>query len=107
MFGRKKVIKRQPAIILSDENGGILYSGDLTGMAVSDELVIALSVEFFNDPTPCEIHRSAVLARVFLSIEDAFPAGTSVAIDTLEPDIRRFFSAYPNVRNVLLEDSSL
>ena len=107
MFGRKKAIKRQTVLTLTDGAGGILYAGSLTGMDVPDELVVALSVEFFNDPTPCEIHRSAVLSRVFLSIEETLPSGTPVSIDALDPDIRRLFSAYPNAQRALIEEHSL
>ena len=107
MFGRKKAIRKKPALTLWDGVGGVLYSGDLTGMSVPDGLVVALSAEYFNDPTPCEIHRSAVLSRVFLAIEDALPSGNAASIGALEPDIRRLFSAYPDAQRALLGDHGL
>lgn len=102
MFVRRKAIKRHTELTLMDRAGSILYTGDLIGMNVPDELVVALSVEFFNDPTPCEIHRNAVLSRVFLSIEDALPCGTPISIEALDPDICRLFSAYPNAQCALI-----
>ena len=107
MFGRKRAIKRQTTLTLTDEAGCILYTGNLTGMNVQDDLVVALSVEFFDDPAPCEIHRNAVLSRIFLSIEEALPSWTPISINTLDPDILRLFSAYPSAQLALMEGHSL
>lgn len=69
MFKKKKkdikVIK-----ILRDNN--IIYDGDIYGLPIKDEEVIAGSIEFFNDPEPCMIHRSAVISRYYMRIENWF-----------------------------------
>ena len=103
MFGHKKKVRLKMNITLSDENGAVLYSGPLTQLAIPDELVVALSKEFFNDPTPCEIHRNAVLARAFLSIEEALSAQEAVEIASLDPGVRSLFSAYSSARRALLQ----
>ena len=96
MFGRKKNPPKRLTLTLSDESGTVLFSGLLTDLVIPDEVVIALSTEFFNDPTPCEIHRSAVLSRAFLSIEDALSSSAEPrAIASLDEVVRRLFSAYP------------
>ena len=103
MFRHKKNPHRLPMLTLTDESGMVIYSGRLIDMTFCEELVIALSIEFFDDPTPCEIHRSAVLSRIFLSIEDALAGGQSpVIIASLDEDTRRLFSAYPNATRAAL-----
>ena len=94
MFGRKKNPPKR--LTLTDESGAVLFSSLLTDLVIPDDVVIALSTEFFNDPNPCEIHRSAVLSRAFLSIEDALSSAAEPrAIASLDEAVGRLFSAYP------------
>ncbi len=44
----------------------------LTRATVPEGIMIEKSIEFFDDPEPCMIHRSAVQSRLFLEILNAF-----------------------------------
>ena len=101
MFGRKKKPAVQLKLTVWDERGEALYDGRLTGLQLRDETVKQLSLHFFNDPEPCEIHRSAVLSRVFAELEALLEGGAVAEIGSPGvPD--DYFSAYPNARRVRL-----
>lgn len=55
-----------------DCNGVALYDGPLIRLALKDEAVKAKSMEFFRDPEPCMIHRSAVMSRLYGELLDYF-----------------------------------
>lgn len=46
----------------------ILYQGKLTNLPIPEPIIIQKSIEFFNDPAPCMIHRSAVLNRLYTEL---------------------------------------
>ena len=46
-----------------------VFSGALNTIPVKDDVLIAKSIEFFNDPAPCYIHRSAVQVRLYGEFE--------------------------------------
>jgi hypothetical protein len=48
--------------------------GDVTTLPLKGEVIIAKSVEFYNDPEPCFIHRGAVCNRLYEEIIDALHA---------------------------------
>ena len=101
MFGKKKKAVPRPTITIWDDGGNALYDGPLTGLRLTDETTVRLSIHFFNDPEPCEIHRSAVLSRVFTELEEALPANAAVGIDGSGVPAD-YFAAYPNARRVRL-----
>ena len=101
MFGKKKRAAPRPTITIWDDGDNALYDGPLTGLRLTDDTVVRLSIHFFNDPEPCEIHRSAVLSRVFTELEEALPSGATV--DVAASDIPAdYFAVYPNARRVRL-----
>lgn len=59
-----------PYLIIRNNRGETLYDGRLDAYSPSDKTVVALSIEFFNDPEPCVIHRSAVLKRVYMELQE-------------------------------------
>ena len=46
----------------------VLFAGDLMDLPLKDEWIIKKSIEFFNDPEPCFIHRGAVTIRLLNEI---------------------------------------
>ncbi len=44
-------------------------------MPLRDELIIKKSIEFYSDDSPCFLHRSAVMKRLYLELEDFFANG--------------------------------
>ena len=101
MFGKKKKPAPRPTITLWDDGDDPLYDGPLTGLRLTDETVVRLSVHFFNDPEPCEIHRGAVRSRVYTELEEALPAGATVDVAAAGVPAD-YFAAYPNARRVRL-----
>jgi hypothetical protein len=53
-----------------DSNGSIVLEQKVLRLSLKEESIIAKSVEFYNDPEPCMIHRSAVMKRMYLEWED-------------------------------------
>ena len=102
MFGHKKKAVSQPHITVLDEKGLALYDGALTDLQLSEETINALSDRFFGDPEPCEIHRAAVLSRVFMELGDLLAPGAVLAIEDLEPAVRAYFADYPAAVKVTL-----
>ncbi len=100
------LFKKKPVLLwmltLMDESSRPLYEGPLFHMPFSEETVKALSIEFFRDPEPCHIHRSAVIQRAMMEIETACPAGAPVALSALPPRIAGFFACYPQARTLTL-----
>ena len=48
----------------------VLFNGDISDLPLKDEWIIKKSIEFFNDPEPCFIHRSAVTVRLLNEVWD-------------------------------------
>lgn len=107
MFGRKKAASgatrnsSSPQRIRIDGPGGTLYDGALTALSVPEPLIIELSIEFFDDPEPCQIHRGAVLRRVFMELMELGENSTTPAA-ALPDNARRYLSAYPELTGVTL-----
>jgi hypothetical protein len=65
--------KRAELLIgLISEDGEPIFAKKLTAVPLRDEVVVARSIEFFDDPEPCMIHRSAVMNRIYSEMEDYF-----------------------------------
>ena len=78
MIGRK--LKNRAAVpehrnIEARLGGKVLFSGDLADLALKDEWVIKKSIEFFDDPEPCFIHRGAVAIRLLNEIRESADNG--------------------------------
>ncbi len=58
-------------VLFFSSNSGQLAKMKLTNLPLKESAVLSKSIEFFNDPEPCMIHRGAVMKRLFLEMEDA------------------------------------
>jgi hypothetical protein len=56
-------------------DGSTLLQCPLTSLPLRDDAVLRLSVEFFDDPEPCMIHRSAVMSRMYMELLEYFLHG--------------------------------
>jgi hypothetical protein len=52
-----------------------IYTGRITDLPVPEDHILNKSMELFNDPAPCFIHRSAVLKRLYLEAEEYLEDG--------------------------------
>lgn len=57
-------------LILKSKDENIIYKGRLTNLQINEELILQKSMEFFSDPAPCFIHRSAVMKRLYMEVEE-------------------------------------
>jgi hypothetical protein len=53
-------------------NGRTLFYSKLTSVPLREDAVLRLSEEFFGDPEPCMIHRSAVMNRMYMELSEYF-----------------------------------
>lgn len=91
MFNRKNKTRASVRIELLDEGGTVLGAWPAAQFPLPEDVVLALSVEYFNDPEPCHIHRSAVHKRAMMELMECCPVGTQVAVSSLAAAQRRYF----------------
>ena len=78
MFGRKPKNMEKASECRNIEvrlDNKVLFSGDLMDLPLKDEWIIKKSIEFFSDPEPCFIHRSAVTIRLLNEIWESTGSG--------------------------------
>lgn len=110
MFGRKKSdeapkrarVQETPQRIRIDGPAGVMYDGALTVIKIPESLIIELSIEFFDDPEPCHIHRGAVLKRVFMEINMQLGNQSTTAAADLPDGVRRYLVAYEGLTSVTM-----
>ncbi len=66
MFFKKK--NHVPKLELYAQ-GVQIYNGFLKDIPLKEAVILEKSVEFFNDPEPCHIHRGAVRVRLTAEIQ--------------------------------------
>ena len=55
-------------------DGEVTMQKKLTTLPIREDVLIRKSIEFFNDPEPCMIHRSAVMKRIYYELGDYLDA---------------------------------
>ncbi len=74
MFKKKAAV---PDMIFHLGNGSMVKY-KLNSLPIKEDQIISHSIEFFNDPSPCFIHRGAVVTRLCTEIENAVRDATHV-----------------------------
>ena len=104
MFLKKeKAARRTSWVTLLDVDGAALTSCPTGEFALPEETVLRLSVEYFNDPEPCAIHRGAVHRRAMMELMEHCPAGETVRLSELPERQRGYFA--PNVAAVRIGEA--
>lgn len=69
---KKKHKAVEPVLTFSfcNVNGDEIECMKLSRLPLDEKAIIKHSIEFFNDPEPCMIHKSAVMQRLFMEWED-------------------------------------
>lgn len=68
--------KKKPALprLCLYEEGKLIYEGFLKDLPIREEIIIQKSIQFFDDPEPCHIHRNAVSLRLIEEIQKELSA---------------------------------
>lgn len=94
MFERKKKSRRRGfTLTLLDNSACEISSCPISEYVLPEKVVLALSVEYFNDPEPCEIHRGAVHNRVMMELMEMCAPGTDCPVQSLPEPARAWFPA--------------
>lgn len=89
MFGKKRR-GGQSRVVALDGSGAIVWQCPAEDFQLPEAATLALSVEFFNDPEPCEIHCAAVRWRALQQLKE-LSGGQPVPIGALEAPLRACF----------------
>jgi hypothetical protein len=101
LFKRKsKKVKKDNFLRISllDIHGEALFIGCIADISLPEQLIIEKSIEFFNDPNPCFIHRSAVNTRLICELEEILKElieATSTASTDISP-LGDYLGSYPD-----------
>ena len=55
-----------------DIQNEIILQKKITSLPLKDDVIIDKSIELFNDPEPCMIHRSAVMKNIYDKLTEYF-----------------------------------
>ena len=61
IFRKKSRITHRITLKSTDQ---VLYEGPVSEIPLTEEAILSASIRYFNDPEPCEIHRSAARLRI-------------------------------------------
>lgn len=67
----KKFTKTKKTYIEIYYDDKLLFQGLWNDIPLDENIIIQRSIDFFNDPTPCYIHRTAVRVRILAELEEA------------------------------------
>jgi hypothetical protein len=73
--------KGLPEIEFYDYTGVLIKRCRLDALSFREETVLRLSLEFFQDPEPCMIRRSAVISRILMELLDYFQELSRCGLD--------------------------
>jgi hypothetical protein len=88
MFGRKK---KAAMLALFGAAGEEVYRGELAAWKLPEREVVRLSIGYFDDPEPCEIHRAAVCQRAFLEVIEAHLGAALTPVERLGAEKAAWF----------------
>jgi hypothetical protein len=92
-----------------DSNGHTVLKKKLIGIPLLEDIVIARSIEWYRDPEPCMIHRSAVIKTIYLELFDYFSELLKQNINQQQwcsvPDhLKQMLDIRAEVRSILLSE---
>jgi hypothetical protein len=92
-----------PDIQILDGEGAPIFDGSLRGLCFSEQLIIRKSIEFFRDPEPCFIHRSAVVSRLMAELDLLLKEKPELSIEELEKNCPAYLGEYTGARRLRLK----
>lgn len=98
MFGKTK----KQRCILYDARNQRVFEGSPEDLTFPENELVALSIEYFNDPDPCYIHLGAVSNILLLRLKDFFQTPGDYEKQALPEDIQRYLGYYDFTRIQIL-----
>ena len=92
-------------ITLFGPGGEATRRQDLSDFELPEAIVLSLSVRYFNDPAPCEIHRAAVHNSAMLDLAAFCRGKAAVPLEALSAEQRAFFPE--GTRAIRIEEQTL
>jgi len=102
-----QILRRLSTIRFVDNTDAVLLERKLISLPLKEDVIINKSIEFFNDPEPCMIHRSAVMKRFFVEFESYFEDMirndiVEINISNLPSSLKDYLSLPKGVTKVVL-----
>lgn len=91
--------------MLNEENHTVLQK-KLTAIPLREESIIENSIRYFQDPEPCMIHRSAVMKKIYVEIQECFSAwldGQPIAWEDIPDHIASYLQVQENVKYIQIK----
>ncbi|MDR1636568.1 MAG: hypothetical protein LBR93_04450 [Treponema sp.] len=89
-----------PDVEILDGQGALVFDGPLQGLRFPEKLIIRKSMEFFRDPEPCFIHRSAVVSRLAAEIDLLLREQPELSVEALEESCPAYLGEYAGARRL-------
>lgn len=86
---KKSLITR---VKIQDESGHTVFDDRIERLVLPEEVILSMCLEFFSDPAPCAIHRSAAISRALGEIE--LNGAGRFLVARLPERLRRYFDRY-------------
>jgi hypothetical protein len=96
-----------PDVEILDGQGTPVFDGPLQGLRFPEKLIIRKSMEFFRDPEPCFIHRSAVVSRLVAEIDLLLREQPELSVETLEESCPAYLGEYAGARRLRVKRAGL
>ncbi len=95
-------------ILFIDRKGSINHECKLNSLPFKDEIIIGKSIELFNDREPCIIHRTYVMKKLMMEINEYFnevlPIGKGqIALEEVPNNIRELLNISNEVVKIQLD----
>jgi hypothetical protein len=92
-----------PDVQILDGEGKPIFNGPLQGLRFPEKLIIGKSIEFFRDPEPCFIHRSAVASRLVAELDLLLREQPELSVEDLEKSCPAYLGEYAGARRLRLK----
>ncbi|EPR09417.1 hypothetical protein [Ruminiclostridium papyrosolvens] len=95
-------------IVFIDKKGSTKHECKLNSLPFKDEIIIEKSIELFNDREPCIIHRSYIMKKLMLEINEYFnevlPLGKGqIVLEEIPKNIRELLNISNEVVKIQLD----
>ncbi|HEX2926451.1 MAG TPA: hypothetical protein VHP38_09390 [Ruminiclostridium sp.] len=89
-----------------DNEGGVKLECNFNSLPLKEEKIIEKSIELFNDREPCIIHRSFVMKKLLLEIDDCLQLFSNetgqISLESIPQNIRELMSIGSDVTRLQL-----